>query len=164
MKKLTRYISSQVFSGFLLVVFSLLSMLWLTQSLRFVEMVTNKGLPLRLFIELTTLLMPQLFTILSPIAVFAAVLFVYNRLLADRELIIMQAAGISPMRAAQGAILIGFLLSFFGIYVQNSGIPMAEGAFRRLEWEVKNNVSHLMFREGEFTSLKENLTVFITKH
>ena len=145
-------------------VFSLLSMLWLTQSLRFVEMVTNKGLPLRLFIELTTLLMPQLFSILSPIAVFTAVLFVYNRLLMDRELVIMQAAGISPMLAARGAVFIGLLMSFFCIYVQNIGIPKAEAAFRRLEWEVKNNVSHLMFREGEFTTLKENLTVFITKH
>ncbi|MBR1915508.1 MAG: LptF/LptG family permease [Alphaproteobacteria bacterium] len=164
MKKLTKYISSQIFSGFLLVVFSLLAMLWLTQSLRFVEMVTNKGLPLRLFIELTTLLMPQLFVVLSPIAVFAAVLFVYNRLLSDRELVIMQASGISPMTNATGAVLVGILLSLFSIYVQNVGIIKAEGAFRRLEWEVKNNVSHLMFREGEFTNLKDNLTVFITKH
>lgn len=145
-------------------VFSLLAMLWLTQSLRFVEMVTNKGLPLRLFVELTSLLMPQLFAVLSPIALFAAVLFVYNRLLSDRELVIMQAAGISPLRNAASVFVMGILLSFFSIYVQNFGIPQAEGAFRRLEWEVKNNVSHLMFREGEFTNLKTNLTVFITKH
>ncbi len=148
----------------MLVVFSLLAMLWLTQSLRFVEMVTNKGLPLHLFVELTTLLMPQMFTVLSPIALFASVLFVYNRLLSDRELVIMQAAGISPIYNAAAAILIGILLSLFSIYVQNVGIPRAEGAFRRLEWEVKNNVSHLMFHEGEFTDLKDNMTVFITKH
>jgi len=164
MKKLTRYISAQITSGFLLVVFSLLSMLWLTQSLRFVEMVTNKGLPLRLFVELTSLLMPQLFVVLSPIALFAAVLFVYNRLLADRELVIMQAAGISPLRNALPAILMGIVLSFLAVYVQNVGIPAAENAFRRLEWEVKNNVSHLLFREGEFTNLKTGLTVFMTKH
>lgn len=164
MKKLTKYISGQITSGFLLVVFSLLAMLWLTQSLRFVEMVTNKGLPLRLFVELTSLLMPQLFVVLSPIALFAAVLFVYNRLLSDRELVIMQAAGISPLRNAASVFVMGILLSFFSIYVQNWGIPQAEGAFRKLEWEVKNNVSHLMFREGEFTNLKTNLTAFITKH
>ena len=164
MKKLTRYISGEVTCGFLLVVFSLLSMLWLTQSLRFVEMVTNKGLPLHLFVELTSLLMPQLFVILSPIAVFAAVLFVYNRLLADRELIIMQAAGISPLRNSVPAFVVGIMLSFFAVYVQNIGIPAAENAFRRLEWEVKNNISHLMFREGEFTNLKTGLTAFITKH
>ena len=51
MKKLNVYIAKQIFVGFLLVTFSLLSILWLTQSLRFVELITNKGLPLSLFIE-----------------------------------------------------------------------------------------------------------------
>lgn len=144
--------------------FSLLSMLWLTQSLRFVEMVTNKGLPLRLFVELTSLLMPRLFSILSPIALFATVIFVYNRMLADRELVVMQSAGISPWNNAKAAMFAGVFLSLFSIYVQNTVIPAAENAFRNLEWEVKNNVSHLMFREGEFTTLQSNMTVFVSKH
>ena len=164
MKKLNLYILRQVVVGFLLVSFSLLSMLWLTQSLRFVEMVTNKGLPLHLFVELTSLLMPRLFSILSPIALFASVMFVYNRMLADRELVIMQAAGISPWRNARAVVYIGLALAGFSVYVQNIAIPEAENAFRNLEWEIKNNVSHLMFREGEFTSVQPNLTVFISKH
>lgn len=164
MKKLNLYIFRQVWVGFFLVAFSLLSMLWLTQSLRFVEMVTNKGLPLRLFVELTSLLMPRLFSILSPIAVFASVMFVYNRMLADRELVIMQAAGISPWKNARAALYVGFILAFFSIYVQNIGIPNAENSFRNLEWEIKNNVSHLMFREGEFNTINSNLTVFISNH
>lgn len=164
MKKLNVYIFHQISIGFLLVAFSLLSMLWLTQSLRFVEMVTNKGLPLQLFVQLTSLLMPRLFSVLSPIALFAAVLFVYNRLLADRELVVMQAAGISPWNNAKAAIFAGIVLSLFGIYVQNVIIPAAENAFRNLEWEVKNNISHLMFREGEFTTVQNNMTVFVAKH
>ena len=163
MKRLNRYISGQIWVGFLLVVFSLLSMLWLTQSLRFVEMVTKKGLPVKLFVELTSLLMPQLYFLISPIALFIAVLFVYNRMLADRELVIMQSAGISPFKNATGAIFMGLVLTFIGFYVQNVTIPAAEKDFRELEWEVKNNVSHLMFREGEFNNVK-NMTIFIQKH
>lgn len=164
MKKLNLYIFKQILTGFLLVSFSLLSMLWLTQSLRFVEMVTNKGLPLYLFVELTSLLMPRLFSILSPIALFAAVIFVYNRMQSDRELVIMQAAGISPWNNAKAAVYMGLLLSLFGFYVQNNAIPEAENAFRNLEWEIKNNVSHLMFREGEFTTMQNGMTVFISTH
>ena len=164
MKKLNLYILKQILTGFLLVSFSLLAMLWLTQSLRFVEMVTNKGLPLYLFVELTSLLMPRLFSILSPIALFAAVMFVYNRMQTDRELVIMQAAGISPWSNAKAAFYMGFLLSLFGFYVQSYAIPGAENTFRNLEWEIKNNVSHLMFREGEFTTMQNGMTVFISKH
>lgn len=164
MKILNRYIFKQVFIGFLLVCFSLLSMLWLTQSLRFVEMVTRQGLPVYLFAEMTSLLMPRVFNILSPIAVFVSVLFVYNRLIADRELVAMQSAGISPWQNAKGAMCLGMLLVVFNIYVMNWGIPQAEAHFRDLEWQVKNHLTHLMFREGEFTDLKNGVTVFIDKH
>lgn len=164
MKKLNTYIAKQIFIGFLLVTFSLLSILWLTQSLRFVELITNKGLPISIFIEMTSLLMPRLYVILSPIALFVGILFVYNRMISDRELIVMKAAGISPWQNAKPAFAMGLILSIFALYVNNIGIPQAEKAFNELEWKVKNDVSHLMFREGEFTTLQHGLTVFVTTH
>ena len=164
MKILDRYIFRQILVGFLLISFSLLAMLWLTQSLKFVEMVTRQGLPIYLFIQMTSLLMPRIFNVLSPIAVFVAVLFVYNRLIADRELVVMQSTGISPQKNAKAAILIGILLSLFNIYVMNVAIPGAEKDFRDLEWRVKNNITQMIFREGEFTPLKNGITIFIDKH
>lgn len=164
MKKLNTYIAKQIITGFLLVSFSLMSIIWLTQSLRFVDLITNKGIAMSLFIKMTSLLMPRIFTILSPISLFAAVLFVYNRMLSDRELVVMKAAGISPWQNAKPALFIGVIMSIFNFYVMNIGIPQAENAFNELEWQVKNDVSHLMFREGEFTTLQNNLTVFITTH
>ncbi|MDO5386601.1 MAG: LPS export ABC transporter permease LptF [Pseudomonadota bacterium] len=164
MKKLNSYILKQIFVGFALVTFSLMAILWLTQSLRFVQLVTNKGLPLGLFIEMTSLLMPRLFALLSPIAMFSASLFVYNRMLSDRELVVMKSAGISPWKNALPATYFGIIMSFFGIYMVNLGIPQAEAAFSELEWQVKNDVSHLMFKEGQFTQVQYGLTVFITEH
>ncbi len=164
MKKLNIYIVKQIIIGFLLVSFSLMSILWLTQSLRFVSLITNKGIPIGLFVEMTSLLMPRLFVILSPICLFVSVLFVYNRMLSDRELIVMQAAGISPWQNSKPAMFMGIIMTLFIVYVQNFGIPAAEKAFNELEWQVKNDVSHLMFREGEFTELQSGLTVFISEH
>lgn len=164
MKILGKYIFKQIFVGFLVVAFSLLAMLWLTQSLRFVEMVTRKGLPVYLFAEMTSFLMPRIFNILSPIAVFVAVMFVYNRLTSDRELVVMQSVGISPIKNAMPAILFGLMLTFFNIYVMNFGIPQAERHFKELEWKIKNNMTQMVLREGEFTQLKNGITVFIEKH
>ncbi len=158
------YIFKQIFIGFLLVSFSLLAMLWLTQSLKFVEMVTRQGLPVYLFAEMTSLLMPRIFNILSPVAAFVTVLFVYNRLIADRELVVMQAAGVSPWQNAKAAVFMGILLSLFNVFVMNWGIPTAESKFRDLEWRVKNNLTQMIFREGEFTTLQNGITVFIDKH
>lgn len=163
MKKLDFYIVRQILIGFLLVTFSLMSILWLSQSLKFVELVTNKGLPIGLFIELTSLLMPRLFVILSPIALFISVLFVFNRLISDRELVVMKAAGISPWQNARPVFVIGAVLALFSFYVSNITIPHAEKAFTELEWLVKNDLSHLLFREGEFTTVQPNLTIFVSR-
>ena len=164
MKILNVYIFKQIFIGFLLVCFSLLAMLWLTQSLRFVEMVTRQGLPVYLFAEMTSLLMPRVFNILSPVAAFVTVLFVYNRLIADRELVVMQSAGISPWQNSKAAVFLGILMALFNVFVMNWGIPWSESKFRDLEWRVKNNLTQMVFREGEFTSLRNGITVFIDKH
>lgn len=164
MRILNKYIVKQTFTGFVLISFSLLAMLWLTQSLRFVEMVTRQGLPVYLFAEMTSLLMPRIFNVLSPIALFVAVMFVYNRMIADRELVVMQSAGISPWQNATGAVFLGIILSLFNIFVMNIGIPYSEQKFRELEWQVQNNMTQAIFREGEFTSLKNGITVFIDKH
>lgn len=161
MKKLDVYIIKQIVTGFLLVALSLMSMLWLTQSLKFVEMVTDKGLPVYLFVEMTSLLMPRVFTILSPIALFVAVMFVYNRLITDSELVVMKAAGISAVVIARAAVMMGILLALFNVFVLNVGIPVAENKFRDLEYEVKNSFTKMMLREGSFTTFKGNMTVFI---
>ena len=164
MKKLDRYIIRQILVGFLLVTFSLMSIIWLTQSLRFVDLITNNGIAISVFAELTSLLMPRIFTVLAPVSVFAAVLFVYNRMLSDRELVVMKSAGISPLQCAVPAIIFGLFMSFFNIFVYNWGIPWSERQFSELQWKVKNDVSHLRLREGEFTRLQNGLTVFITTH
>lgn len=163
MKKLDVYIIKQIVTGFLLVALSLMAMLWLTQSLRFVEMVTDKGLPVYLFVEMTSLLMPRVFSILSPIALFVAVMFVYNRLITDSELVVMKAVGISSVVIARAAIVVGMALALFNVFVLNIGIPTAEAKFRDLEYEVKNSFSKMMLREGAFTSFKNNMTIFIDK-
>ena len=164
MKKLNLYITKQIIIGFLLICFSLMSIIWLSQSLRFLDMIASGGITIGIFIKMTSLLMPRIFTILAPISLFAAVLFIYNRMLSDQELVVMKSAGISPWQLAKPSLFVGIFIFALNIWVMNVGIPQAETAFKDLEWKVKNNVSHLMFREGEFNTMQPNLTVFISSH
>ena len=164
MKKLDKYIAKQIIIGFLVVTFSLLSIVWLTQSLNFVELVTSKGLPIFMFVEMTSLLMPRIFVIMAPIALFVSVLFVYNRMISDRELMVMKAAGISPWKLAKAAMAVGLFLSVFNLYVNNGVIPLAEQRLAQLKWRAQNDMSHMMFKEGEFTTVQLQMTVFVAKY
>jgi lipopolysaccharide export system permease protein len=78
----------------------------------------------------------------------------------------MKSAGISPWQLAKPSVWVGIFMLILNVWIMNYGIPKAETAFKDLQWKVKNHVSHLMFREGEFTNLQKdkNLTIFITSH
>lgn len=65
-----------------------------------------------------------------------------------------------PLAGRKTGSIIGAFLYFINLYAYNYGIPMAEKAFNELEWQIKNDVSHLMFREGEFTELQNGLNRF----
>ena len=81
------------------VTIGLVALIWLTQSLRLVELVVNRGLSLGVFLQLTGLLIPNFVAVILPITTFVVVQFVYQRLAGDRELTVMRAAGLSSLRA-----------------------------------------------------------------
>ena len=87
----------------------LAALIWLTQSLRFVELVVNHGLSLVVFLELTGLLIPSFVAVILPITSFVVVQFVYQRLAGDRELTVMRAAGLSPLALARPALAVAAL-------------------------------------------------------
>ena len=99
MTRLDRYIFRQLALALLAVTVGLAVLVWLTQSLRFIELVLDRGLSFLVFIELTGLLLPGFLAVILPIATFLVALFVYVRLSADRELVVMRAAGLSRQKA-----------------------------------------------------------------
>ena len=103
MKLYTRYLLSQLTLPVLIATLAFSGAVWLSQSLRFVDLIVNKGLPVTTFLYLTLLLFPSLLTVILPVALFSAVLFVYHRLLLESEVTAMLdtyfEAGIPAVRA-----------------------------------------------------------------
>ena len=88
---------------------SLTCIVWLTQSLRFVEMIVNTGLSVTTFVTFTLLLLPSFLSLIGPIAVFAAVMFTYTKMLNDSEIVILRATGMSPLKIGRPALLLATL-------------------------------------------------------
>src|SRR3712207_3774852 len=109
MSRVTRYISRQIALTLLAVTIGLAALIWLTQSLRFIELVLDRGLSFTVFLELTGLLLPSFFAVILPITTFVVTLFAYVRLSSDRELVVMRAAGLSDWRLARPALLVAAL-------------------------------------------------------
>jgi lipopolysaccharide export system permease protein len=161
MTGLNRYILRQLIIGTLIVTGVLAYILWLTQSLGYIELIINKGLSIGTWLELTLLLLPNVMVIILPIALFLVVLFVYNKMTIDRELVVAQAAGISRWGLAAPAGAVAILAMATGYALTLYYGPMSVRAFKELQWSVRNDVSQVMLREGTFNQVGKGLTVYV---
>ena len=59
MKIINKYILKQLIVSFALVLVGLVTLIWLTQSLRMIEMIVTKGVSFRVFMEMTMLVLPN---------------------------------------------------------------------------------------------------------
>lgn len=161
MKSLFRYMTRQVGLVVLVVTCGLSLAIWLTQSLRFVELIVDRGLPLGVFLHLTLLMLPAFLTIILPIALFAGILFVYNKLTMDSEMVVMRAAGVSQLGLAAPALSVALAVVVAVVSLNLYFLPMSHRAFKDLQFSIRNDVSAVLLREGTFNQLGERLTVYI---
>ncbi len=159
--RLDRYVFRQLLVALLAATTALVALIWLTQSLRFVELVVNRGLSLWVFLRLTGLLIPNFVAVILPITTFVVVQFVYTRLSGDRELTVMRAAGMSPLALARPALALA-LLVVASCYVLNiSVVPTSYAAFREYQFQIRNRLAAFLLQEGVFTPVSEDLTVYV---
>ena len=119
--RLDIYIFRQVLLALVITTSGLTALIWLTQSLRFVDLVVNRGLSFFVFIHLTALLIPSFVAVILPITTYVVIQFVYQRLAGDRELTVMRAAGLSPWALARPALAVALLATMLGYGAQPVG-------------------------------------------
>ena len=161
MMGLSRYILRHLVVGTVIVTAVLTYILWLTQSLGFIELIINKGLTIGTWLELTLLLLPNIIVIILPIALFLVVLFVYNKMSVDRELVVAQAAGFSRWGLAAPALVFAGGCTIFAILLTHYYGPKSIRAFKELQWAVRTDVSEVLLREGTFNQIGKGLTVYV---
>lgn len=161
MYRYSLYIARSLAHSALLVIFSLTSIVWLTQALRFIDFIVNQGISIRIFLTLTLLLVPSLLLLIVPIALFSATLFLYNKLQHDSELVALEAAGLNRWKLAKPAVMVAVAATIFGYCISLYLMPLTYGRFRDMQAFLRNNYVSLMLQEGVFSSPVEGLTVFV---
>lgn len=156
----TRYLLRQLLFATLSVAMILSGAIWLTQSLRFIDVVINKGLPFSTFFSLTLYLFPDIFGVILPIAFFIAVLFTYNKLENDHELIVLRTCGVSDLKLATPVLTLGVIITLFLYYVNLHVMPKTLAEFKDMEYTIRNQASAILIQEGQFTNL-QGATVFV---
>ena len=159
--QLDRYVFRQLLAALLATTGGLVALIWLTQSLRFVELVVNRGLSFAVFLKLTGLLIPNFVAVILPITTFVCVQFVYQRLAGDRELTVMRAAGLSPWALSRPALALAALVVGACYVLSLQVVPVSYTAFREYQFEIRNRLAAFLLQEGVFTPISDDLTVYV---
>ncbi|HWX57479.1 LPS export ABC transporter permease LptF [Bradyrhizobium sp.] len=161
MGSIDKYIFRTTLTAFAMVLVSLTGVIWITQALRDIDLMTGEGQTILTFLGLTSLIIPALVLIISPIALMIAVSHTLNKLATDSEIIVMNAAGFSPFRLFRpflyATCVVALLVAFISAYLAPEGL-------RRLkQWsaEITADVLTNILQPGRFAQLDQNLTIRI---
>jgi lipopolysaccharide export system permease protein len=155
------YIFRTTFGAFLIILFSLTSVIWLTHALRDIDIMTNQGQTVLVFIGITGLIIPQLVLIIAPVALMIAMAHTLNKLANDSEIIVMNAAGMSPWRLFHAflaaAIVVSALVAVLAAFIS----PKCIRELRRWAAEVRADLVTNIVQPGRFTTIERGLTFHI---
>jgi lipopolysaccharide export system permease protein len=161
MNSIDKYIFRTTFGAFMLIAVSLTALIWVTQALREIDLMTNRGQAVLVFIEMTGLLIPSLVLLVAPIALMVAVTYTLNKLNADSEMVVMSAAGISPWRLfvpfVLAAVVVSLMVAVIGAYLGPKGIRELRAWGAHLRADLVSTI----VKPGGFRQIERGLTFHI---
>jgi len=161
MGSIGRYIFRTTMGAFLLVLGSLTAVIWVTQALRDIDLVTNQGQTVLVFIGLTSLVIPILVMLIAPIALVIAVVHVLNKLSSDSEIVVMNAAGMSPWIAFRALFAVAAAISIAILVIAAYVGPLCLRELRHRAADARADLVTNIVQPGRFTSIERGLTFHI---
>ncbi len=150
-----RYILRGAFLAFLASLTVLTAIVWVSQALREVDLMTGKGQTILIFLSVTALTIPSLVSLIAPVALFAAVLYTLNKINGDSELVVMSAAGMSPARLARPFLVLALIVTLAVGVLSTWAMPASYRQIRDVLSKVRADFLTFLVREGQFVTLDQ---------
>lgn len=153
MGSIEKYIFRTAGGAFLVVLISLTAVIWVTQALRDIDLITNQGQTVFAFIGITGCIIPLLVMVIAPIALVTAVSHVLLKLSNDSELIVMSASGMAPWKVLKPllalTLLVTLLVAANSAYVAPEGLRM----LRRWASSIRADLVTFIVQPGNFVTI-----------
>jgi lipopolysaccharide export system permease protein len=161
MASIDRYVFRTAFNAFLVVLFSLTAVIWITQILRQIDIITSQGQTIIVFLGITSLLVPILMLVIAPLAMVIAVTYTLLKLNGDSELVVMSSAGFSPRRLFRPIFLLAVLVALIVAVLVAYLAPRLQRDINDRLTKVRADVVANIIQPGSFASLERGLTFHI---
>ena len=161
MKILKQYFSRQLIAIFIMLFLVLTGLAWMMQIMSMMKFLLKYGIDVTDFLGLTSLMIPFIASIIVPFVCFISVIFVYNKMIADNEITVMAASGLSPWQIGRPALRLGVLLTVFNLLLSVWIVPRTQALFYDMQWNLQYGMAHMKLQEGAFTEISNGLVVYV---
>jgi len=161
MSRMSVYLLRQLAGPVALFTFLLTSVIWLSQSLRLLDLVINRGQSAPTFVYLTILMLPSLLVVILPVAFFAGALYGLHKLNADSELIVMSASGLSRRQMLAPVLAIASIMMAATYLNSLYLMPLGQRLMKEKEIDIRSDIGAAILNEGQFNTPTTGLTVFV---
>ena len=159
--QLNLYLLKHFFMSSLLVALSLIGVVWLNHALRMLEFIVSKDSTIYDFLLLSFFPIPLWLMVALPMSAFIGVIWVISRFLSDRELIVMQAVGFTPLQFGRVPMVFGAALTFALLINSVYILPASFSTFKEVQAEVRGSLPKLLIQDNVFIDIADNLTLFV---
>lgn len=161
MGRIDRYILSQLVGAFGLFALILVSIYWLNRAISIFGRLIADGHGAALFLQIIALSLPYVVSLVLPVALFAASVWVTNRLTGESERVVMEAAGASGLRLARAYLVFGLIGAVLVGALTNWLVPASRAQLAVKRAEVSQDVAAMLIAPGEFIHPAPGVTLFI---
>jgi lipopolysaccharide export system permease protein len=161
MRSISRYMFRTTMAAFLITLVTLTVVMWFTQAIREFDLITTQRQTMFVFIGITGLLIPMLVMMIAPISLVLATAHVINKLSSDSEIIVMNAAGVSPWSLFRPFLAAGLIVA---VLVAAIAVYISPWSLRELrDWitQVRADILTNIVQPGRFTTVGGNITFHI---
>lgn len=160
MNTIAAYVFRQALGPLLAILGALGAIAILTQGLNQLDIiVTNRRAGLA-FAWVTILALPQLISLILPMAVFIAVVYALNRMHSESEVAVLYGAGVSRQRIARPILQLAVLAALAHLAVNIIIQPASFKERREVLFELRTDIASSLIEEGSFTFPAEDLTLY----
>jgi lipopolysaccharide export system permease protein len=158
---LSKYIFKQTLTSVFICTLVFLSVVWLSQSFRTINLIIDKGANISDFFILSAYSFPNWLVISLPFGTFAGCMISYLRLDSDKEIIVMKAAGINTLKISKPAIYVGLMSSAILFITVHFILPLSYKNFKSLQNEIRNSSQELIIKNNIFVDLNDTQTIYV---
>jgi len=162
--KLNNYILKEVLKSYLLVLISLSLLIWIAQAAKFLSLITETGLSIKIYMIYVFLIYPKIISQLTIISFLISMFLTFLKLLENKELEIYWLSGISKIKIVLLILKISSIPTVISFILYLYLVPVTNANARQIIANSEFSMVNSLVKKNNFNSPLQNLTIFVNKN